>query len=278
MKIDVRQASHPEAVRAYGTQDLRRHFLVEEVFVPGEIALTYWHTDRLVVGGAVPLGEALRLETAKPIGQESFLAEREIGILNLGAPGEVSVEGTVHRLDRLDCLYVGRGALDVTFASASGQDPARFYLVSAPTHANHPTRHLRQADARRLDLGEVATANRRTIFQYIHPETCASGQLVMGATFLEEGSVWNTMPAHTHDRRSEAYLYFDLAPDHRVFHFMGEGDHTRHLLVADGQAVLSPPWSIHSGAGTTRYSFCWAMAGDNKNFTDMDHIAIGDLR
>ena len=278
MPIEVRQASHPEAVRSYGTDELRRHFLIEKLFVPGEVALTYWHTDRLVVGGAIPLGETLVLAADKPIGQETFRAERELGILNIGAAGEVTVDGTTHHLDRLDCLYVGRGAGEVRFASLEGQNPARFYLVSAPTHVDHPTRLIKPADARRIELGEVATANRRTIYQYIHPETCASGQLVMGATFLEEGSVWNTMPAHTHDRRCEAYLYFDVPPEHRVFHFMGEGEHTRHLVVADGQAVLSPPWSIHSGAGTASYSFCWAMAGDNKNFTDMDHIAIGDLR
>lgn len=278
MPIEIRQATHPEAVRGYGTDELRRHFLIERVFVPGEVALTYWHTDRLVVGGAMPTGAALRLETAKPIGQESFLAERELGVLNLGGAGRVVVDGAVHETARLHCLYVGRGVSEVLFESLDPSDPARFYLVSAPTHADHPVRHLKPADARRLELGETATANRRTIFQYIHPETCASGQLVMGATFLEEGSVWNTMPAHTHDRRSEAYLYFDVAPEHRVFHFMGEGDHTRHLVVADGQAVLSPPWSIHSGAGTASYGFVWAMAGDNKSFTDMDHIAIRDLR
>ena len=278
MQVDVRQATHPEAMKTYDTDALRRHFLIEHLFQEGQIALTYWHTDRLVVGGAVPTGQSIKLETSKPIGQDTFLAERELGIINLGGAGRVVVDNTAHDMARLDCLYVGRGALDVRFQSAEPASPARFYLVSAPTHVDHPIRLIKPADARRLDPGESRTANKRTIFQYIHPETCASGSLVMGATFLEEGSVWNTMPAHTHDRRCEAYLYFDIAPEHRVFHFMGEPHQTRHLVVADGQAVLSPPWSIHSGAGTTNYAFVWAMAGDNKNFTDMDHVAISDLR
>ena len=278
MKVDVRQASHPEAVRNYDTETLRRHFLVETVFEGGEIRLTYSHYDRMVIGGAMPAEAALVLTAPKAIGQETFLAERELGILNIAGSGRIIVDGTSYDLAKYDCLYIGKGALDVRFESIDAADPAKFYLVSTPAHAVHPTVLLTRDKARHLALGEAATANKRSIFQYIHPDVCQSCQLTMGFTMLETGSVWNTMPAHTHDRRMEAYLYFDLEPDQRVFHFMGEPQQTRHMLVSAEQAVISPPWSIHSGAGTKNYSFIWAMAGDNKSFTDMDHIAIADLR
>lgn len=278
MKIEVRHASHPEAVRGYDTQTLRRHFLIETVFAAGEIRLTYSHYDRMVVGGATPLGEALALGAPKEIGQDSFLAERELGVLNVGGAGHVAVDGTRHSLAKYDCLYIGKGAGDVRFESVDAGAPAKFYLVSTPAHQAHPTVLLTRDKARHLTPGEAATANKRSIYQFIHPEVCQSCQLTMGFTMIEEGSVWNTMPAHTHDRRMEAYLYFDLDADQRVFHFMGEPQETRHMLVANEQAIISPPWSIHSGAGTKNYSFIWAMGGDNKSFTDMDHIAIADLR
>lgn len=278
MKIEVRHASHPDAVRGYDTETLRRHFLVETVFAVGEISLYYSHYDRMVIGGATPLDEALVLATPKEIGQESFLAQRELGVLNVGGRGRVVVDGQSHDLAKYDCLYVGKGIKDVRFESADHSNPAKFYLVSTPAHQTHPTVLLTRDMARHLAPGETATANKRSIYQYIHPEVCQSCQLTMGFTMLEAGSVWNTMPAHTHDRRMEAYLYFDLEADQRLFHFMGEPQETRHLLVANEQAIISPPWSIHSGAGTKNYSFIWAMAGDNKSFTDMDHIAIADLR
>ncbi|MEZ2131009.1 MULTISPECIES: 5-dehydro-4-deoxy-D-glucuronate isomerase [unclassified Sinorhizobium] len=278
MKIDVRHASHPEAVRSFDTETLRRHFLVETVFVNGEIRLTYSHYDRMIIGGAMPIAQALSLTAPKAIGQETFLAERELGALNIGGAGRVIIDGKRYELARLDCLYVGRGAVDIHFESAEPSNPAKFYLVSTPAHATHPTVLLTREKARHLTPGEAETANRRSIFQYVHPEVCQSCQLTMGFTMLESGSVWNTMPSHTHDRRMEAYLYFDLDPDQRVFHFMGEPTQTRHMIVASEQAIISPPWSIHSGAGTKNYSFIWAMAGDNKSFTDMDHIAIADLR
>ena len=278
MKVDVRQASHPEAVRNYDTEALRRHFLVETVFEGGEIRLTYSHYDRMVIGGAMPTEAALELTAPKAIGQETFLAERELGALNISGAGRIIVDGVSYDLAKYDCLYIGKGAIDIRFESADAADPAKFYLVSTPAHAAHPTVLLTRDRARRLTLGEAATANKRSIFQYIHPDVCQSCQLTMGFTMLETGSIWNTMPAHTHDRRMEAYLYFDLEPDQRVFHFMGEPQQTRHMLVSAEQAVISPPWSIHSGAGTKNYSFIWAMAGDNKSFTDMDHIAIADLR
>ncbi|MDM9645771.1 5-dehydro-4-deoxy-D-glucuronate isomerase [Rhizobium sp. S163] len=278
MKIDVRHASHPEAVRGYDTETLRRHFLIETVFTGGEICLTYSHYDRMVIGGATPLGEGLLLGAPKEIGQETFLAERELGALNVGGAGRVVVDGNTHELQKYDCLYVGKGAKDVRFESVDAARPAKFYLVSTPAHETHPTVLLTRDKARHLTPGEAATANKRSIYQFIHPEVCQSCQLTMGFTMIDDGSVWNTMPAHTHDRRMEAYLYFDLEADQRVFHFMGEAQETRHMLVASEQAIISPPWSIHSGAGTKNYSFIWAMAGDNKSFTDMDHIAIADLR
>jgi 4-deoxy-L-threo-5-hexosulose-uronate ketol-isomerase len=278
MKIDVRHASHPDAVRGYDTQTLRRHFLVETLFEGGEISLTYSHYDRMVIGGAQPLGEGLALAAPKAVGQDSFLAERELAALNVGGAGRVVVDGSSHELAKYDCLYVGRGARAVHFESVDAARPAKFYLVSTPAHATHPTVLLTREKARHLTPGDTATANKRSIFQYVHPDVCRSCQLTLGFTMLEAGSVWNTMPSHTHDRRMEAYLYFDLDPDQRVFHFMGEPQETRHMVVANEQAIISPPWSIHSGVGTKNYSFIWAMAGDNKSFTDMDHIPIGDLR
>ncbi|NEI68950.1 5-dehydro-4-deoxy-D-glucuronate isomerase [Rhizobium lusitanum] len=278
MQVEVRHAAHPDAVREFDTETLRMHFLVERIFQSGEILLTYSHYDRMIVGGAMPDEGGLTLSTPKEVGQSSFLAERELGVLNVGGAGRVTVDGITYDVAHLDCLYVGKGTLNVRFENRDQKNPARFYLVSAPAHAKHPTVHLTRTDARHLTPGEPETANKRSIYQYIHPEVCQSCQLTMGFTMLETGSVWNTMPSHTHDRRMEAYLYFDLDPDQRIFHFMGEPQQTRHIVVANHQAVISPPWSIHSGAGTKNYSFIWAMAGDNKSFTDMDHIAVGDLR
>lgn len=278
MNVDVRHAAHPEAVRAFDTDTLRKHFLIESVFQSGEILLTYSHYDRMIIGGAMPGKSGLMLATPKAIGQETFLAERELGVLNIGGAGRVAVDGGAYELAQLGCLYIGKGAIHVRFESRDEKNPAKFYLVSTPAHVKHPNVHLTREKARHLTPGEAETANKRSIFQYIHPEVCQSCQLTMGFTMLDSGSVWNTMPSHTHDRRMEAYLYFNLAPDQRVFHFMGEPQQTRHMVVANEQAIISPPWSIHSGAGTKNYSFIWAMAGDNKSFTDMDHIAIGDLR
>ncbi len=278
LTIDVRQATHPEHARRYDTAELRRHFHVGALFEPGRISLTYTHVDRFVVGGAVPLAEGLALTAPKPVGTASFLDRRELGIVNIGGAGAVMVGADRHVLGRGDALYVGRGAGEVRFLSDDAGDPARFYLLSTPAHATHPTVRIAEADAKRIDLGAAATANLRTLRQYIHPDVCGSCQLVMGITRLAEGNVWNTMPAHIHDRRSEVYLYFDLAADTRVFHLMGEPQETRHIVMANEEAVISPGWSIHSGCGTANYSFIWAMAGDNQDFADMDFVAMGDLR
>jgi 4-deoxy-L-threo-5-hexosulose-uronate ketol-isomerase len=278
LTIDVRQATHPDHAKRYDTAELRQHFHIEGLFQKGEIRLTYTHVDRFVVGGAVPLADGLSLTAPKPIGTKSFMDRRELGVINIGGAGSVTVGGESHALARGEALYVGRGAGEVMFHSASAKEPARFYLLSTPAHATHPTVRITMANARRIDLGAAATANVRTIFQMIHPDVCASCQLVMGMTKLNEGSVWNTMPAHIHDRRSEVYLYLDLAPDARVFHLMGEPQETRHIVMANEEAIISPGWSVHSGCGTSNYSFIWAMAGDNQDFTDMDFIAMDALR
>lgn len=278
MTIDIRQVSHPEAVRSFDTAALRRHFLIETLFVPGEVHLTYSHLDRVIVGGAMPTTAAVTLPTPRAVGTDAFLKRRELGIVNVGGAGMVHVGGKNYSLSRRDALYVGKEAGEVSFSSENADEPAKFYLLATPAHAAHPTRVIRETDAKTLHLGEPATANKRTIRQYIIPGICETCQLVMGVTTLEEGSIWNTMPTHTHDRRCEVYLYFDVPEDARVFHLMGEPQETRHLVVANEQAILSPGWSIHSGVGTKAYSFIWGMGGDNVDYTDMDMVATGDLR
>lgn len=259
--------------------ELRETFLLDGLFAPGEARLSYVDVDRTVVGGAVPTGtDPLALPNPADLRAAFFAERRELGVLNVGGPGAVTVDGQSFAVDRLDCLYVSRGSRDVRFASADSNSPARFYLLSYPAHAAYPTTLARKADASVTNLGALETANKRTIYKFIHPDGIKSCQLVMGFTQLEVGSVWNTIPPHTHMRRSEVYLYFDLAPDARVLHLMGPSDETRHLVVANEQAVVSPPWSIHAGAGTTRYSFCWGMGGENQAFADMDAVAVGDLQ
>ena len=278
MSMEVRQAVHPDAARRFDTAELRRNFLITRIFEADAIPLTYWHVDRLVVGGAMPVKGPLALETAKPIGQATFLARRELGVFNIGGAGRVIYDGETISLSTHEALYVPMGTEKVSFESADARAPAKFYLVSCPAHQRHSLKKITLADANTLHLGAAETANVRTLHQMIIPGRVETCQLVMGMTFLAAGNIWNTMPCHTHDRRSEAYLYFDLAADARVFHMMGEPQETRHLIVANEQAILSPGWSIHSGVGTANYGFIWAMAGDNMDFTDMDHCAMGDLR
>jgi len=278
MTIEIRQVCHPEAVRHFSAAELRRHFLIETLFVPGEVKLTYSHIDRLVVGGATPTAGAIKLESHKQIGSPNFLDRRELGVVNLGGAGRVQTDGDIHDLGPRDALYIAMGTKDVRFESLDAGSPAKFYLVSTPAHARFETVKIGLDRARRVDLGDASNGNVRTIFQMIHPEVCRSAQLVLGMTQLKPGSMWNTMPAHVHDRRSEVYVYFDLPQDARVFHFMGEPEETKHLVVANEQAVLSPGWSIHSGVGTSNYAFVWAMGGDNQDFTDMDMVPMGTLR
>ncbi|MGH1415382.1 MAG: 5-dehydro-4-deoxy-D-glucuronate isomerase [Pelagimonas sp.] len=268
----TRYAIDPATAKTLDTQGLRDHFHVDGLFQPGEIKLVYSHYDRLILGSVVPSDGPLTLDNVPETGTPSFLDRREMGILNLADDGEITVAGETFAPGQGEVLYIGKGAGPITFTGG------RFYVLSAPAHRTCPTKLIRIADAKRVELGSPETANERVIIQLLHPDVCDSCQLLMGYTQFAKGSVWNTMPAHTHDRRMEAYLYFDLSEDQRVFHFMGKPDETRHIVMANEEAVISPPWSIHSGAGTGSYSFCWAMAGDNVDFTDMDMIPMGDLR
>lgn len=276
--MDIRHAVHPDQAVMLDTSELRDHFLLQGLFVPGTLKLVYSHYDRLIVGGACPL-EPLRIE-ADPavIGAAYLLERREMGLINIGGHGSVTVDGTRHEVGSRDGLYVGRGAREVVVASRDPSHPARFYLNSATAHAAHPTRAVTSAEAAAVQLGSSEKCNRRTIRKYIHPEGIRSCQLVMGMTTLEPGSVWNTMPVHTHPRRIEAYFYFELPPDEVVMHFMGEPFETRHLVVRNEEAVLSPSWSIHSGVGTCAYTFIWGMAGENQTFTDMDAVPMTALK
>ena len=275
--MNQRFAIGPRETATLNTDGLREHFLIERLFVAGEISLTYSHYDRLIVGGAQPAGMALPLPCPESLKATSFLERRELGVLNVGGPGQVRVGAEAYELGTQDCLYVGRGAGQVEFISNDAARPAKFYLLSAPAHAAHPTTLRTQAEATPVQMGAAETANERTIYKYIYAEGIQSCQLVMGLTTLKSGNVWNTMPAHTHDRRMEAYLYFDLAAGQRVLHLMGEPTETRPLWVSEGQAILSPPWSIHTGCGTAAYSFIWGMAGENREYTDMDAVPLDGL-
>ncbi|MBL4917163.1 5-dehydro-4-deoxy-D-glucuronate isomerase [Szabonella alba] len=273
LTVETRHAVHPAAAKAMDTAALRQNFLGSGLFQSGEIRLIYTHYDRMVVGGVVPGDTPLTLDHVAEAGTASFLDRRELGVVNIGGPGRVSADGTAHEMARGDVLYLPMGSGPVTFAG-----DGRFFLASAPAHATHSARLIPLAEAKTLNLGAAETANKRRINQFIHPLVMPSCQLVLGYTQFEAGSVWNTMPCHTHDRRMEAYLYFDMKPETRILHLMGEPSETRHLVVANEEAAISPPWSIHSGCGTGEYSFIWCMAGDNVDYTDMDMVAMEDLR
>lgn len=259
------------------TRALRRQFLLDQIFQKDHIQLTYSHYDRMIVGGAMPVERILRLDAPAGLRAEFFLERRELGIINIGGPGKVATESGTFTLSKLDCLYLGKGTTEVHFQSDEAHEPALFYFLSAPAHRSCPTRLMTSAEANPSQLGTQQTANARTIFKYIHPDGIESCQLVMGLTVLEPGSVWNTMPPHTHDRRMEVYCYFDIPDGQRVLHLMGEPQETRHLWMGNLQGAISPPWSIHAGCGTMSYSFIWGMAGENQSFADMDQIAVGDL-
>ncbi|MCB9082473.1 MAG: 5-dehydro-4-deoxy-D-glucuronate isomerase [Lewinellaceae bacterium] len=276
--MDNRYAVHPQDAARYDTQQLRDHFLSTALMQPGETRLTYTHYDRMIYGGIMPTDTPIRLETYPELRSTYFLERRELGILNVGGPAIVTVDGTSFAMQNLDMLYIGKGSRDVSFASQLPQQPAQLYVNSCPAHREFPTVLCPQADANRVELGDQATANRRTIYQYIHEQGIASCQLVMGFTELAPGNIWNTFPPHTHDRRMEVYFYFDLPADQIVIHFLGHPQESRHIAIHNLDAVLSPPWSIHAGAGTSAYKFAWGMAGENKAFTDMDPVALADFR
>ncbi len=278
MKLDMRYGNHPDDVKGYDTDDLRRHFLKQGIFVPGELNLAYTHVDRVIFGGACPAGKRLELEGGKELGTERFLDRRELGVINIGAPGRVVLDGEPIELGKGDGLYAGMGVASVGFESADSAAPSKFYIVSSPAHRSCPTVKIERSKANPRRLGAPESCNVRTIYQYVHPAVCESCQLVMGLTVLEPGSVWNTWPPHTHERRMEVYLYFDMDEPTRVFHMHGRPDETRHIVVSNEEAVISPSWSIHSGVGTGAYTFIWAMAGENQNFDDMDNLAPSAIR
>ncbi|EKP0308890.1 5-dehydro-4-deoxy-D-glucuronate isomerase [Aeromonas veronii] len=278
--MQIRQSIHSDHAKQLDTQGLRREFLVEEIFMADQLTMTYSHIDRIVFGGIMPVTSTLGFsgDLGQAFGVSYFLERRELGLINIGGAGVIVVDGTTYEIDSAEALYVGQGAREISFASADPAQPAKFYYNSAPAHTHFPTRKITQAEAAPTTLGDAATSNRRTIYKYLVPDVLPTCQLLMGMTQLEDGSLWNTMPCHTHERRMEVYFYFNMQADAAVFHMMGKPDETRHLVVHNEQAVISPSWSIHSGVGTQAYTFIWGMVGENQVFGDMDHIAVKDLR
>ncbi|MFC4231376.1 5-dehydro-4-deoxy-D-glucuronate isomerase [Parasediminibacterium paludis] len=276
--MQVRFQNSPKETSSMNTQQLRDNFLVQNLMQPGKIELVYSHFDRVIVGGVVPTSATINLPNEEELKANFFLERREIGIINIGGKGTVTADGVAFPIEKLECVYLGKGTQDVTFTSTNSDEPAMFYLLSVPAHQSYPNRSMTKAEAAPVHLGDITTSNKRTIYKYIHNDGIQSCQLVMGLTALEPGSVWNSVPPHTHTRRMEVYFYFDVHPDHRVMHFMGEPQETRHLIMATNEAVISAPWSMHFGVGTASYGFIWAMAGENKAFTDMDPQPIATLK
>jgi len=276
--MEIRNAVHPEHAQHFTTEQLREHFLVQELFRLNAVKLVYTYYDRLIVGGICPTGSLSLDVDEKAIGSSYLLERREMGIINIGGKGAVSVDGKLYDLEPRESLYIGMGSKDIVFSSADKTNPAKFYLNCAPAHRDYATAKITLSETEPLHLGSIQKSNERTIYKYIHPDGIQSCQLVMGMTLLEPNNVWNTMSAHTHQRRMEAYLYFNIPGDEVVFHFMGEPEETRHIVVRNEEAVLSPSWSIHSGAGTQNYTFIWGMAGENQTFTDMDDVPMSILK
>ncbi|CAI1141838.1 4-deoxy-L-threo-5-hexosulose-uronate ketol-isomerase [Serratia entomophila] len=278
--MDVRQSIHSDHARQLDTAGLRREFLIEKIFEADACTMTYSHIDRIIVGGIKPVVKTVSIgsEVGKQLGVSYFLERRELGVINIGGAGLIVVDGEAYELGPQEALYVGQGARNVEFSSLDSARPAKFYYNSAPAHTHYPNRKITLAEASPQTLGDDATSNRRTINKLIVPEVLPTCQLTMGLTKLAEGNLWNTMPCHTHERRMEVYFYFDMDDETAVFHMMGQPQETRHLLVHNEQAVISPSWSIHSGVGTKRYAFIWGMVGENQVFGDMDHLAVSELR
>ncbi|MEG0068603.1 MAG: 5-dehydro-4-deoxy-D-glucuronate isomerase [Cetobacterium sp.] len=276
--MEIRYASSNKDAKFYDTQRLREEYLIENLFIDNEATLIYSHFDRIIVGGIKPIDSEIFLSASKKLGVNYFLERRELGIINIGSPGIVVIDGEEYVLNNKDGLYVGMGKEKISFKSLNSDSPAKFYLNSAPAHKTYPTIKIGLDMANKVKCGDLSNSNKRIINQYIHPAVCKSCQLVMGMTILDEGCVWNTMPTHTHDRRMEVYLYFDMSADSRVFHMMGEPNETRHIVMNNEQAVISPSWSIHSGVGTKAYTFIWGMVGENQTFDDMDHVPMDVLK
>jgi 4-deoxy-L-threo-5-hexosulose-uronate ketol-isomerase len=277
--MEMRYASSPAAVRRFTTEELRSEFLIEQLFVSNQITMVYSYIDRVIVGGACPAGQSLELVgDKKELGADTFLERREMGVVNVGGAGKIIVDGTAYTMQKLDGLYIGKGSQSVRFESDDAAQSAHFYFASAPAHHTYPTAHIPISSAEPTHLGDDSNSNKRTIYKYIHADGVQSCQLVLGVTLLAPNNMWNTMPAHTHARRMEVYFYFDVAENNLVFHLMGEPGETRHLVMRNEQAAISPSWSIHGGMGTGNYSFVWAMAGENQTFSDMDAVNVADLR
>ena len=275
--MELRTAASPRDVKHYTTDRLREEFLIQDLFKVDELKTLYSHIDRIIVGSAVPTKE-MKLTAGDEIRADYFLQRREMGIINIGGKGTVTVDGTVYTLDYKDGLYIGMGSKDIFFNSEDPSNPAKFYFNSAPAHTTYPTVFIKPEDCVNVELGSLEESNHRVITKYILPGQVESCQLVMGMTSLKPGSVWNTMPCHTHDRRMEVYLYFEMPEDALVFHYMGEPNETRHIVMRNEEAVISPSWSIHSGSGTQAYTFIWGMVGENQDFDDMDGCAMKDIK
>jgi len=276
--MELRTAASPKDVKHYTTDRLREEFLIDDLFKVNEIKLVYSHIDRIITGSAVPVNQELKLTAGDELRAEYFLQRREMGIINIGGKGTITIDGTVNELEHKDGMYIGMGAKDISFASVDATNPAKFYINSAPAHTTYPTVLIKPENCVNVELGSLEGSNHRVICKYILPGQVESCQLVMGMTQLKPGSVWNTMPCHTHDRRMEVYLYFDMQENDMVFHYMGEPTETRHIVMRNEQAVISPSWSIHSGCGTKAYTFIWGMVGENQDFDDMDACDLKDLR
>ncbi len=276
--MEVRYSADPVRFMRMNTEEIRKNFLIDNLFQKDRIDMIYSDIDRAVIGSAVPAKSPLALTSADEIRAEFFCERREMGVLNIGAKGKVKVDGQSYEMENSDGLYIGRGSRKIAFESADPADSACFYLLSYPAHKKYPTNQIRKTDVDAVQLGSFDESNKRAIYKYIHPDGIKSCQLVMGITQLEPGSVWNTMPPHTHERRMEVYFYYDVKENARIFHYCGKPDETRHIVVCNKQAVISPSWSIHSGAGTCSYTFCWGMGGENQAFDDMDFIEIGELK
>ncbi|MDF7650155.1 5-dehydro-4-deoxy-D-glucuronate isomerase [Erwiniaceae bacterium L1_54_3] len=278
--MDVRQSIHTEHAKQLDTAGLRREFLIEKIFEADNYTLTYSHIDRIIIGGVMPVQQSVTIgaEVGKQLGVSYFLERRELGVINIGGPGLIEVDGKTWEIGHQEALYVGQGAQRVVFRSSEASQPAKFYYNSAPAHTRYPDKKITLEEAVKATLGDASTSNRRTINKFIVPDVLPTCQLTMGLTRLDDGNLWNTMPCHTHERRMEVYFYFDMAEESAVFHMMGQPQETRHLLVHNEQAVISPSWSIHAGVGTQRYTFIWGMVGENQVFDDMDHVSISALR
>jgi 4-deoxy-L-threo-5-hexosulose-uronate ketol-isomerase len=276
--MQIRFQNSPKETSEMNTQQLRDNFLVQGLMQAGTIQLTYSHYDRMIIGGAVPVGSVITLPKEEELKATHFLERREMGIINVGGKGTVTADGIAYEIEKLECVYLGKGTKEVNFSSNSADAPAQFYILSVPAHHSFPNRKMTKAEAAPVNLGDISTSNKRTIFKYIHNDGIQSCQLVMGLTILDDGSVWNSVPPHTHTRRMEAYFYFDVKEGHRVMHFMGEPQETRHLIVGNHEAAISAPWSMHFGVGTANYGFIWGMAGENKEFADMDQVPIAVIK